>query len=252
MQDILKDLLTGFWPFLALGLLIGFFVVALLILGALEKRYIHDFEPASRESLPPASAYFEAMNEAAKELGFSHGGTFSQSRKNRLYRCMLAMWLDSEEKALLCIGGGKLAGMNYWRTFLASWVANDQVMITTDNFGDEDLSATRQIEVLLSADLEELQDRHFQRLAAIDATPGKLSSNRLLHHYEEIEKLRVDRLVQLGLASYVDQAGNIWRFTLKGAWANATRGYFKAIDRAEEQSDRKRRSKSCAKDGTPS
>jgi len=108
-----------------------------------------------------------------------------------------------------------------------------------DEFGSEDLSGTRDLDVLINADLPELIAKHAQRLAAWGFEPRAFSPVNLLQQYEELNRLRIEKLIALGLAKSIEPTGNVWRFTLKGAWANATQAYLKGLKRAEAQSHRK-------------
>jgi len=120
MWEAIRNLAISFWPYVLVAALIAFCFMVLLAVGCLEKQRIRDFEPAGAVALPPASPYFQAMNEAARALGFQLDGVFGQNRDSSTYRCCLALWLSADRRTLLCIGGGKLARMNYRRTFLIS------------------------------------------------------------------------------------------------------------------------------------
>jgi len=60
----------------------------------------------------------------------------------------------------------------------------------------------------------------------------------LFAEFEEWNWLRVDRLVQRGLARYLTPEHNDWRFTLKGAWLYAITVYFAGLKKAQAQKDR--------------
>ena len=228
--------------------ILGLVLLFALVLGALfilslaaclfEKQRVRDFIPATPDTLPAPSPYFEAMTQAAQDLGFQPAGTFVQDRKGAMYKCYLGLWLSPDEKSLLCIGGGKIAGMNYKRTSLISKTGGDNSLVTTDEFGSEDMSGTRLVEVLMNADLGELVYLHQQRLDSSTGEPRQLDANRLLLELEEWNKIRVDYLVQDGLAKYESQDENLWRFTPKGACLNAIRSHLRGISKGQSQSER--------------
>lgn len=232
------DIVAEYGIFLAIA---GFFVfvfLSLLLVGCLEKQRIRDFALAPPETLPPASPYFRAMNEAARALGYQPGEVAGQNRNSSTYRCCLALWLSPDQRSLLCIGGGKLARFNYKRTIIFSRLANDRILKTLDECGSEDLSGTCDVELLLNAHLPELHAFHQQRLLTAGVSAVPFSSTNLLAQFEELNEKRVEALVRRGLAKFSDPQCNTFRYTFKGAFINATSGYFKGLSRAQAQQDR--------------
>ena len=237
MLNFVKEILIGFWPYLLIAGMIGFFFVTILAVGCLEKHRIHDFKPMGPDLLQVPSPYFQAMNDAARQAGFQLEGVFGQYRRNSTYRCCIALWLSPDGQTLLSVGGGKLAGINYRKTLLLSRLGG-KVLVTMDEFGSTDLSGTREIEALLNADLAELNTRHLQRLALSKEAPSPFSMGNLLQQYEEMNRLQVDKLIHLGLAKYLDAQDGIWRYSPKGAWVYAVRGYLKGMKGAQGQAAR--------------
>jgi hypothetical protein len=231
-------------PLLTLGivalflLMMGVFFIAILITCCLEKQRVRDFVPATPEVLPPPSPYFQAMNDAARALGFQHTGLFGQDRHSSNYRCCLSLWLSPDQKSILCIGGGKVARIDYKRTMLISKLAGEKSLVSMDIFGSEDLSGTRDVQVLINADLAELKQFHLQRLVSAGGEPKLFKPNNLFAEFEDWNRLRADRLVQGGLGRYITPDHHDWRFTLKGAWLYATTVYFAGLKKAQAQKDR--------------
>jgi hypothetical protein len=221
-------------------LIMGSLLLAILVACCWEKQRVRDFTPAGPELLPPPSPYFKAMSDAARELGFQPGGVFGQNRKSATYRCCLGLWLSPDQRSLLCIGGGKLARMNYKKTFLVSRLSGEKSLVTMDAFGSEDLSGTREVEVLMNADLRELNQLHLQRLAGAHVQPRAFAADNLLGQFEEWNRLRADRLVAQGLARYLSPERNTWRFTLKGGWRYGMAAFFTGLTKALAQEARKK------------
>jgi len=219
-------------------LIMGGLFVALLITCCCEKQRVRDFVPATPDILPPSSPYFQAMNDAARGLGFQHAGLFAQDRHSSNYRCCLSLWLSPDQKSILCIGGGKVARIDYKRTMLISKLAGEKSLVSMDAFGSEDLSGTRDIQVLMNADLAELKGFHLQRLVSAGSEPKLFNPNNLFAEFEEWNRLRTDRLVERGWAKYLSPEHNDWRFTTKGAWLYATTAYFAGLKKAQAQKDR--------------
>lgn len=211
--------------------------VAILAAAFWEKQRVRDFAPVGPDELPPPSPYFRAMNGAARELGFQFGGMFGQNRNSSTYRCCLSLWISADRTSLLCIGGGKVARVNYKKTMLISQLDPEQSLVTIDTFGSEDLSGTRQVEVLLNADLPELYQLHRKRLASAGAQPLPFS-NDLLGEFERWNRIRAERLVAKGLAQFLSGDENTFRFTAKGAWACAVAAHGRTLEKAKAQKER--------------
>jgi hypothetical protein len=241
MWDFLKTELIHFWPWIVIVAMMCFFFVSILVVARLEKHYIHQYEPASLDELQPLSPYFRAMNDAARAMGFRHCGDYVQSRGSSVYKCCLSLWLTADENCLLMVFGGKLARIDYKKTLLISAGDDETAVVTVDDFGLADLSGIRKTEVILNADLQELTDRHLQRLAA-GGTPLKVfSPSRCLQQYEDMERNRIDIMVSLGLAEFMDLSHSIWRYSFKGAWAYACQGYLKGLQQARTQANRSKK-----------
>jgi hypothetical protein len=238
MWDFIKELSLGWWLLLAFGAIIVVFFVVFLAIGCMEKQRVRDFEPLHGTDTQAPSAYFQVINESARVTGYHFGGIFAQGRTG-VYRCRIALWIAPDARTLVCIGGGRLAGMNYKKTSFISRTAGGNVLVTMDELASPDLSGTREVQAVLNADFAELQARHLQRLASCGASVVPFAQSDLLSQYEQLEEQRVDRVVALGFGKYLDNACNEWRLTFKGAWANAVNG-LKAFNLAENQADRLR------------
>lgn len=238
MWDFIKNILISFWPELLIIGLVGFCFVALLVVARLEKHFLNQFVPVAPGELPPASPYFQAMNAAAPSLGYVFCGNLVQSRSSSLYKCCLALWVSTSQNTLLVIGGGKLAKMDYKRTSLISVVSDEKALVTMDDFGMCDLSGIRAIEVVFNADLNELHALHSQRLDSLSSAPRPFSAELVCQQYKDLERLRVQKMVLLGLAEFLDSSQECWRYNFKGAWKSAYEGYLKGLKNAKAQSAR--------------
>jgi hypothetical protein len=118
------DFLAAFWVYILIAAFFALVFGSLLAVGLLEKQRVRDFAVVPPEDLPPASPYFQAMNDAALELGYRYREVVGQARNSRTYRCCLAFWLSPDQKSFLCIAGGKLAMVDHKRTQLISKLEN--------------------------------------------------------------------------------------------------------------------------------
>jgi hypothetical protein len=238
MRDVLIFVAVHYWFWLLLGAMVAFFTAAIFITATIEKYYIRQFQPGRPEEAAPPSAYFLAMNEAAAKLGLRHCGDFVQSRGSSLYRSCLTLWLSSDQLTLVVVGGGKLARIDYKRTFFLSVTEDGREIITVDDFGLTDLSQIREIDVVYNANLMELEERHSQRLTVQSRPLKPFPPHRCLEVYEDLSKVRAEKLVSLGLARFLDPAESVWRYTFKGAWIVAYHAHFKNLQKAKLQMDR--------------
>lgn len=232
------DFVSAFWVEILIAAFFILVFTSLLAVGMLEKQRIRDFGLVPPECLPPASPYFKAMNDAASQLGYQPGEVVGQARNSRAYRCCLAFWLSPDQKSFVSIGGGKLAVVDYKRTSILSKLENGRILLTTDECGTEDFSGTRDVELLLNANLPELDALHQRRLAAASAPAVNFATTNLLAQYEALNEMRVKALVDRGLARFVDAQCNSYRFTLKGALLNATVGFIRGLKRGQAQKER--------------
>lgn len=241
MWVLLKFLLIHFWPWILIAGMTVFFFVSILLVARLEKYYIHQYEPVDLGTLPPPSRYFQAMNDAARTMDLRHCGDFVQSRGGSMYKCCLSLWLSADERTLLLVGGGKLARIDHKRTFFLSVIDSEKEIISVDDFGLYDLSGIREINVVFNADLAELNTRHQQRLASETKSPRSFSPTSCLQQYEDLERTRIEKLISLGLAEFLDLRQSVWRYNFKGAWASAWHGYWKGLQKAKLQADRQKK-----------
>jgi hypothetical protein len=200
-------------------LVMGGLLLAIFLACLWEKQRIRDWIPAAADSLPPASPYFQAMNDAAQALGFQCAGFFRQNRQGKMYCCCMSLWVSPDLKTILCIVGGKVAGKNYRRAMLISRLPAQESILSMDEFGSADLSGICQIEVLLNADLPELVEMHNRRLAQPRVEATSFAPVNLPEELFAWNRTRADKLAQLGLAKYLSQDRDVWKYTLNGAVA---------------------------------
>ena len=236
--DFLKSVPVHFWPWILFAGMVGFFFVAILVTCMLEKHHVRQFVQVGITDLPPSSPYFQAMNDAAPALGYQHCGWFVQSRDSSLYKCCVSLWISAEQNSLLVIGGGKLAKIDFKRTYLVSRTDEEKTIVTVDDFGLSDLGRTRGIEVLFNADLPELHELHLGRVTSLPAPPLTFSPASCFDDFEAMERKRAEKLIALGLANWIDSGREIWRYTVRGAWAYAYDNYLTGMNKAQSQKSR--------------
>ena len=201
------------------------FILLFVTTALLEKQLVHEYIPAPPEQACTGSPYFQAMNDAARRLGFEPAGVFVQSRGSRIYQARLMMWLSSDRQSLLRVVGGKTMGVNIRRTMFISFVEPDRVVETADEFGGADLSGLRDCAVLMNASLEELHVRHLDRLAAWSAPKRVFSVHEAMTACEVMQAMRAAQMEKIGLGKFLNRERTVWRHTLRGAWLCYFKGF---------------------------
>jgi hypothetical protein len=100
------------------------------------------------------------------------------------------------------------------------------------------LSGIRDIDVVFNADFEELAVRHSQRLEQMGMPRKPFSPTRAMEQYEDLGRVRAEKMVSLGLAKFLDLQASSWRHTAKGAIKSAYLGYVIGLKKAKQQEGR--------------
>jgi len=215
---------------------IAVFAIVFIAISFFEKQYIHKFEFADSNTFLPLP-YTSAMNEALLSMEFKHDGTY-QHMKGGIYKVTADLWLSADSQILAVVGGGKMLNMPYKKTFLYSRLDNGQILLTNDDFGVSDLSGIMDIEVLMNADAKELVETHSKRLMQSDNSVIPFKKSGLLQQFEQIEADETLKLIDMGLANFVNYQENVWTYTVKGALLNYWRGFRKQLTQAKAQQER--------------
>jgi len=170
--------------------------------------------------------------------GLLHCGNYLQIRDNSLYKCCISLWLTADQSTLIMVWGGRMAKIDYKRTLFISVTGDGREIVTLDEFGISDLSGIRDFDVVYRANFEELVARHTERLAQVAEPLKPFSPTRAMDQYEDLGKVRADRMVALGLAKYLDLQESAWRYTAKGAFCAAYETFIKGLQNAQQQKAR--------------
>lgn len=241
MKDLLLYVAVHYWFWILLGAFFAFFFVAIFLTACWEKHPIRQYQPGVPEDAAPPSGYFRAMNEAAAKQNLLHCGNYIQARNSSLYQCCISLWLTADQCTLITVWGGKIAKVDYKRTLFISVTNDGREIVTMDEFGIIDLSGIRDIDVVYRADFEELVARHSQRLAANTVPLKPFSPSRALDQFEDLGRVRAEKMVSLRLAKFLDMTESNWRYTVKGAFKNAYESYVIGTQKASQQKDRANR-----------
>jgi hypothetical protein len=222
---------------IVLGVL-GLFILVFVSTALIEKQPLDDFVPPSADAPTKDSAYFEAMNDAARRMGFAAAGVFVQARNSKLYQARLALWVSPHREILLQVGGGTTARVPIRRTIMTSVVEPNRIIQTQDDFGMADLSGLTDRKIVLNADLDELLACHRARLISCGGSKRGFSAAAALAERRSIHEMKAQQVVRLGLGRFLNQEQTVWRHTLKGAWLQYFEGFRSQLAEGKAQMER--------------
>ena len=90
-------------------------------------------------------------------------------------------------------------------------------LTTQDNFDEGDLMRLRGTEVFLDEELGPLYRRHQSRIEMLGREANTFIFEKVLAALEDLERVRVEKLVSRGWARYRNDDPNIWSYTFRGA-----------------------------------
>jgi hypothetical protein len=223
---------------LIIGAAILLFIVVFVAIALLERQHIEDFVPSSGSNPALESPYFNAMNDAARHLGFAPAGMFNQNRSSKMYQARMALWVSPDGHTLLAVGGGKTAGVPIKRTILTTIIEPKIILQTQDEFGTADLSGFTQRQIVMNADLDELVACHSQRVASQPGQKRIFSVGTALSEWQSIRSIRAEQMAQLGLMIFLNREHTICRHSLKGAWLQYYQGLRGQLKEGKAQAER--------------
>ncbi|HSY19704.1 MAG TPA: hypothetical protein VK815_15280 [Candidatus Acidoferrales bacterium] len=239
LQDLLGYITSAhYWFYLFLAALVLFFFVTIFLTACWEKYPLRQHQPGAPEDAAPPSGYFLAMNEAAAQRQLLHCGNYLQIRDNSLYKCCISLWLTADQCTLIMVWGGKMAKIDYKRTLFISVTSDGREIVTLDQFGITDLSGIRAFEVVYNANFEELAVCHAGRLARETGSLRPFSPSHAMDQFEDLGRVRAEKMVSLGVAKFLDLQESAWRYTAKGAFLAAYEAYIKGLQNAQQQKAR--------------
>jgi hypothetical protein len=215
---------------LVLIVLLGLLAV---VVSLFEKRYVRNLTPLETNGKersandPGPHPYMDAVNEQAGQMGFEFGGIFVRATKGAAkYRA--AVWRSPERDILVTIGIVQAGPLRQKITTLMSQVGR-RYLLTTDDFGEDDISGLLDYEVRQNAHFPELLNRHEDRLARVEDEVVYFLAENMVDDLQAIQMERAQHMVDLGYAKFRDADRSVWSYTVKGAVHFYFRSYLKQI-----------------------
>ncbi len=168
------------------------------------------------------NTYTRDMNQAARDGNYTLLGWREQERQG-VYSCTVTAWLAPDHRTFAWVGGGKIAGVDFNKTYMISRMNDGTYCQTCDHFTTKDVSELIVTDTVIKATFEELAEFHEQRLERHPEAAVTLSESRALSEFEQLDRKMVNRLVGFGLAEFVDATQRTWRFSWRGAYRSFRR-----------------------------
>ncbi len=218
-----------------------------VVVSLYEKRYVRNLTPLETNGKlrspndPGPHPYMDAVNEQAGQIGFEFGGIFVRATKGAA-KFRAAVWRSPERDILVHVSIVQAGPMRQKITRLVSQVGN-RYLVTTDDFGEDDISGLLDYEVRQNAHFPELLDRHEDRLARADDELIYFLAENMVEDLDAIQIERAQHMVDCGYAKFRDADRSVWSYTIKGAVHLYFRSYLKQILRGLAMGHRQWRSR---------
>lgn len=202
------------WTLISTAVTVMFFVG--IVTACLWER-----RPVQPYILPPADNTYEptaiaaSENSVAERLDYKHSAT-THDGKGRLYYVRYDFWVSPDRRTLAVVGGGTVASIPVNGVWLWSRATNGQILCTTNEIGEQDISGIVLQETWPAKTLRTLCDKHEDRLQTIGIIPFPVDEP--LRGHFEIRRAIFDALVERGYAYYASDDKMVWRYTLLGAF----------------------------------
>jgi len=222
----------------ALYFFLGIMVISLVgitLVSALEKRLVWPYIPASDippEGCPPPTPYALEAAAAATTAGFTWLGTFADG-KGKLYRLRYDFFQSPEGDVLALVGTGTVASVPVQTTWLYTLFAGGRCLVTVDHQsgGETDLAGLAEESLIADRGFMGQVAAHQARIQAGSQTVMRFAEADPLAALRAYRQGRIERLVALGYAAFLDSEHKAWRYSPKGAATLAFRQYFTGLRR---------------------
>lgn len=196
-----------------------------------ERRAIKDLVPAEPVEDSSRYEFLLKMNQQAEDLGLI-GPDWYRDTTGMLGRVRCVMWRSEDCRVLVLIEKNSSV-VPYEKTILLSRLDTTYVLKSTNGDGETDLLGYVESQSKFGEDLIGLYALHLARLDLNGMAPVRMPAVPALLEYEAIERERVQRMVDRGLAVWLFGDTEPWRHTLFGAFLAylqyIRKGFWKAV-----------------------
>jgi hypothetical protein len=206
-----------------------------------EKRLVWPYAPAQpAEAVPPgispappaydgsgpvpATAHITGVNYTAWQRGFRSIGVM-RSAQGRLYKIRYDFWLSPDCLILASVSGGTLASISVENTTFYTRLTNGSRLITIRNpkASESDLTGLNEEVLAQDAAFDRQLEKHWQRVATSGVQAVPFNPDDPFGDLHHMMTERIDRLIGMGCATWVDPAHASWKYNFKGAFILTTK-----------------------------
>lgn len=203
-----------YWIALVVGGIVGSFFLLVIVVGVCEKRLIQTFQIPEEGTEYRQSIAAKFANATVEKIGFRHLCT-GHHKKGGMYRVRFDFWVSPDHLTFASVCCGSIANIPTEGAWLYSRTDDGRILVTTNEIGEQDISGIEEQQTWAETEMYELLEKHNQRLAGLAIEP--FSEESPIAGYFEIRRLKVDALIERGLARYTDEDQTAWRYTLRGS-----------------------------------
>jgi hypothetical protein len=191
------------------------FLLLLLVVAMGERRFTRPNMEIPEQQLGPLSPYVRRMSDDASANGFVFGCYIGHAKPS--IKICGTVWFSADRRILLMTNSGTVSGLRSKQTMIFSPTNDGTFLCTTDHLGESDPSGLFRFKRLWNGLLEDLLKKHNRR---IENAVGRVSPFRESSAFDALTELyaqRTQRMVDKGLAKYIDGEQPCWRHTFFGA-----------------------------------
>lgn len=203
---------------LVLAAIVAYVLWSMTVL-AREKAYCWKIRPC--DDVPFAQDRFKKLCKTARSRGFLPCGLFLDESRTKSSESYLSFWLTKPRDALVLFIPVRLTGKDDTAQvpFEVLTLLINGTYLTTKSFHIPETTGGgwREMECLEGeVTLSRLLYHHEQRLQKCGMKPQTIPPENAVQFYETYERERIDRLVRLGRAKYLDKNKTLWRLKARG------------------------------------
>jgi hypothetical protein len=205
-----------FWfCFIPIGL-VALFGVLVVTVCFFEKRRTVPYERVAEEDADEPTRDADKANDEAYREEYVFCGT-GRHAGSGVIRVRYDFWLSPDCLTAVVIGGGTTAKVPVFGIWLWSRLEDGTILCTTNEIGEQDISGLVRQQTWPQARFPILVDNHQSRLDEAESPPVPFEKGNPYDGLADLSRRRAQSLVQSGRATYLDEDGTRWKFTLSGA-----------------------------------
>jgi len=211
---------------------LGGFLLLLLAVAMIERRYSLPYLRVPMESVNDLSPYVRRMSDDANAAGFVFGDYIVHAKPS--IKIWGTVWLSPDRRTLMMASSGTVSGLRSKQTFLFSALNDGTYLCTTDNIGESDPSRLLWFKRHWNGLFADLWKLHQKRLSNAAFAVVDFRQSLPFEILTDIYDRRTQSMIEKGLARYADADQACWRHSFLGA-VHICGGFFVQLGQAFPQ-----------------